>query len=107
MAKSCYKAAHGQWMTDYPWIKRDDWAAAVIAQARVSLWRTAWQVGQNEPGRWPLGMDTDCLYYAADPGQGHPFGEGRSNGIVIGDGLGQFQLKGQWTSQQWNRKAGA
>jgi hypothetical protein len=103
--KGVYTAGYGQWVTERSQIRRPDWAEAVIAQGRATTWRKAWRVGHHED-RWPLGFETDAIFYAVDPDdQGDvPWpGEGRIRGIKIGAGLGEFQIKGQpIPAQKWN-----
>lgn len=68
---------------------RPDWQQAVVAQARVSLWRRLWTIGKAE-GRWPLTIDVDCIEYGsplADPIEACP------RGLTLGAGLGKFTVK--------------
>lgn len=94
-----YHAMHGKWRS----VKRNgdilrpDWAAALVATARVNLWRRIDQAAAA--GRWPAFVDgIDTVFYAADTADADP-----PAGIVTGrfplntggdsDRLGTFRLK--------------
>ncbi|MGI5493943.1 hypothetical protein [Microtetraspora malaysiensis] len=87
--KATYREMVGMLRRGTAWAIRPDWSDTVIATARANLFRKVIKVGQ-ETGRWPLRIDTDCLYYTADtddPAAACPAG------LKLGDGLGSFGAK--------------
>lgn len=65
-------------------VDRPDWRHAIIAQARVNLFRKVWRVG-NVTGRWPVRIKIDALTYTSDeydPVAAIPCGE-TPNGAVV------------------------
>lgn len=66
-AKAAYREAIGLMGRQEGRIYRPDWRAAIIAQARVTIWWRAWQIG-TDTGRWPTAIHVDALRYASDYG---------------------------------------
>jgi hypothetical protein len=89
-AKEVYRESVGLLNSRSAAIYRPDWHYSIIAQARSTLWRKVWAIGQAED-RWPVEWNgTDTVWYASgteDPEQGKP------RGIDIEDRLGKFQVK--------------
>lgn len=74
--KATYRETVGMLRRGTAWVMRPDWSDTIIAQSRANLLRKAIKIGHKE-GRWPLKIDTDCLYYAAptdDPREACPAG---------------------------------
>lgn len=85
-AKDSYRQAVGLLARPGGRVSRPDWHNTIIAQARTTLWRKLWAVGQSS-GRWPLRVETDCVYYAhpdPDPAIADP-------GLPVGARLGQLR----------------
>jgi hypothetical protein len=62
--KATYREMIGMLRHGTAWGVRPDWADTVVGTARTNLLRKAIRIGE-ETGRWPLRIDTDCLFYAA------------------------------------------
>lgn len=93
--KQLYRALHGVWKKG-PYPHRPDWFAAVKTDAAARILRKVYRV-HADTGRTPLRIQVDAVVYGShheDPMADVPplNGGGRP---VIGDGLGQFKVKGE------------
>ena len=96
--KDGYKAALGQLCIINGRIERPDWNHSVIALSRANLWRKMRAVSEKT-GRYPYRVETDCIWYPIkgdDPIHEAPLWDGPNGkaGIVLGEKLGQFKIKG-------------
>jgi hypothetical protein len=61
--KATYREMVGMLERGTRFVKRTDWADQIIAMTRATILRKAIQAG-TESGRWPLRINSDCVYYA-------------------------------------------
>lgn len=68
--KECYSRTIGMLNAPGTLVRRPDWHYAIIAQARTNLFRAmrkaATKTPENPNPRYPLGIDTDLVWYSAD-----------------------------------------
>jgi len=70
LVKACYAASFGKFAAEdladrQSRLYRPDWAHTIRAQARANLYRQLLRAGETT-GRWPVAVDRDAVYYAAD-----------------------------------------
>jgi hypothetical protein len=102
--KATYTELYGMLRRGTRWVQRRDWSDTVIAVNRANLFRRAVQVG-TETGRWPIEIDTDCLYYACnsdDPETENP----APHILKTGNRLGMFVAKKTYTMDEFLTREG-
>lgn len=91
LLKATYRETVGLLEHGTPFMKRNDWADTIIATCRANLYRKVIAAGRVS-GRWPIRIDSDCVYYTAqtdDPARENP-------GLpVIGEFLNGEEIKKQ------------
>lgn len=98
--KACYRVGTGRFNMDARdersgW-RRPDWGHLIRATARVNLDRRFRKLSQA-----PFAIATDGLLFATDEPDPHLFAQQLHTdadpvGLPLGDGLGQFSVKGTW-----------
>ncbi|MER7127295.1 hypothetical protein [Micrococcus luteus] len=64
MIKATYREMTGMLERGTPFVRRPDWSDMIIGTSRSALLRKVISAGKSS-GRWPLRIDSDCVYYAA------------------------------------------
>lgn len=70
LVKACYAASFGKFAAEdladrQSRLYRPDWAHTIRAQARANIYRQLLRAGETT-GRWPVAVDRDAVYYAAE-----------------------------------------
>lgn len=93
--KAAYRETWGLLGSSTSWVRRPDWHYAILAQARVNLWRKMRRIGRLE-NRWPLMVDVDNIWYSAETDDGTSECPEGLTLIKPGDSkrLGKFVVKG-------------
>jgi len=85
--KAAYRQAYGLMAREGGAVYRPDWHHAILAQSRVTVWRAAWQLGQQY-GTWPAGIHVDAITYGSD----EPDAEQANPGFRLADRLGGWRI---------------
>ncbi len=97
--KDTYRQGIGMLAYGPSQVYRPDWQQAVVAQARVGLWKKLWTIGKAE-GRWPVAIHkVDLIEFASadqDPITAAP------RGLKLGEALGCHR-----PAEGWHPKAPA
>lgn len=62
--KATYREMVGMLEHGTAFVRRNDWADQIIGMTRATILRQVVKVG-TDTGRWPLRIESDCVYYAA------------------------------------------
>jgi hypothetical protein len=95
--KASFREGVGMLRRGSKFVHRPDWSDLIIGTARTTLLRKVTKVG-TETGRWPVRINHDCVYYAAnstDPAAEIPAGWKLPE-------PGQIPRLGQWTVKPEN-----
>ncbi|WP_189244156.1 DUF927 domain-containing protein [Planobispora rosea] len=103
--KATYAEGYGMLAHGTAWVQRPDWTDAVVATARTTLIRKVVEIGRQS-GRWPIGITSDCAYYATaspDPVKENPGFPLLQRGRPAELGLYRTKSADIMTASDWRR----